>query len=114
MTTVNELSPLLVLILVGFLPTDLWRMLGVVTAHGLDEESELLVWVRAVAVAILAGVIAKLVLFSPGSLAQVPVQVRLIAIAAGFFAFITARQSVLAGVAFGELVLVSGGFWFAP
>ena len=61
-----ELSAYLMLILVGFLPSDLWRLLGVVLAGGVDEQSELLLWVRAVAVAVLAGVIAKLALFREG------------------------------------------------
>ena len=83
-------------------------MLGLVAARGIDEESELLIWVRAVAVAVLAGVIAKLVVLPPGALAAVPLAVRLAAIAAGFAAFLLVRRSVLAGVAVGETVLGVG------
>ena len=36
------------------------------SARGIDEESELFMWARAVATAVLAGVIAKIVLFPPG------------------------------------------------
>ena len=106
MSATSELWPYLVLVLVGFLPTEVWRMLGLVAARGIDEESELLIWVRAVAVAVLAGVIAKLVVLPPGALAAVPLAVRLAAIAAGFAAFLMVRRSVLAGVAVGETVLV--------
>jgi hypothetical protein len=106
MSAAFDLWPYLVLVLVGFLPTEVWRMLGLVVARGLDEESELLIWVRAVAVAVLAGVIAKLVVLPPGALAAVPLAVRLAAIAAGFAAFLLVRRSVLAGVAVGETVLV--------
>ena len=106
----GDLSPYLVLILVGFLPSDVWRLLGVIVARGVDEESELIIWVRAVAVAILAGVIAKLVLFPPGALADISLWVRLTAIAFGFLAFVLVRRSVFAGVAAGELMLVAGGF----
>jgi hypothetical protein len=102
-----ELMPYLVLILVGFLPTEIWRMLGLVVARGVDEASELLVWVRAVAVAVLAGVIAKLIMFPPGALAQVPLAVRLTAIAVGFGGFLLVRRSVFAGVAIGEVVLIA-------
>jgi hypothetical protein len=109
MSAAFDLWPYLVLVLVGFLPTEVWRMLGLVVARGLDEESELLIWVRAVAVAVLAGVIAKLVVLPPGALAAVPLAVRLAAIAAGFAAFLLVRRSVLAGVAVGETVLVVGG-----
>src|SRR6478752_4482159 len=48
MTTV-ELSPYLVLVLVGFLPNEIWRALGLVLARGLNEDSEIVVWSRAVA-----------------------------------------------------------------
>ena len=58
-------------------------MLGLAVARGVDEDSEFFVWARAVAVAVLAGVIAKLILFPPGALAAVPVSLRLGAIACG-------------------------------
>ena len=69
MSTHGELAAYLALILAGFLPSEVWRWLGVVFARGLDEDSEIVVWVRAVATAILAGVIAKLTIFAPGVLA---------------------------------------------
>jgi hypothetical protein len=112
MTWPETLSPYLVLILVGFLPNEVWRLLGIVVARGIDENSELLIWVRAVAVAVLAGVIAKLTLVSPGALASVPLTVRLVAIACGFLAYLLARRSVFAGVAVGEAVLMAGGLLF--
>jgi hypothetical protein len=105
---VSELAPYLVLVLVGFLPTEVWRMLGLVVARGLDAGSELVVWVRAVAVAVLAGVIAKLVMAPPGALDSVPLAIRLTAIACGLAAFVLVRRSVLAGVLVGEVVLIVG------
>jgi len=103
----------IVLVLVGFLPADVWRLLGIIVGRGLDEESELLVWVRAVATAVLAGVIAKILFFPPGSLATMPLSVRLTAIVCGFLAFLLVRRSVFAGLAVGEAVLIAGGFWLA-
>ena len=50
----------MVLVVAGFLPNEVWRMLGFWLGGGIDESSELLVWVRAVATAILAGVIAQI------------------------------------------------------
>jgi hypothetical protein len=102
----------LVLVLVGFLPADIWRLLGVIVGGGLDEESELLVWVRTVATAILAGVIAKILFFPPGSLAAIPLSVRLAAIGCGFAAFLLARRSAFAGLAVGEGVLIAAGYLF--
>ena len=112
MTGIGELSPYLVLILVGFLPNEIWRMLGIVAAHGLAEDSELLIWVRAVAIAVLAGVVAKIVLFPPSGLADVPLAVRLTAIASGAAAFALVRRSVFVGVSTGEAVLIAGAYWF--
>lgn len=108
-----ELWPFLVLITVGFLPNEIWRVFGLVLARGLNEDSEIVMWSRAVATATLAGVIAKLILFSNGSLAAIPLSVRLTATAVGFIAFLIVRRSVFAGVAVGEAVLLAGGYWFA-
>jgi hypothetical protein len=108
----SELGAYLALILVGFLPSEVWRWLGVAFARGLDEGSEIIVWVRAVATAILAGVIAKLTIFAPGVLAAVPMSVRLGAVGVGFLAFMLIRRSVFAGVLAGELALVIGALVF--
>src|SRR5262249_9590267 len=43
----EQFWPYVVLILVGILPNEIWRALGLVVSRGLDEGSELLIWVRA-------------------------------------------------------------------
>jgi len=101
------------LILVGFLPNEVWRMAGVVLARGLDENSEILIWVRAVATAILTGVVGKLVAFAPGALATVPLAVRLGAAALGLAAFLLIRRSVFAGVATATAAIVLGMLAFS-
>ena len=58
----------------------------------------------------LAGVIAKIVLFPPGALAGVPLAVRLGAIACALIAFLLVRRSVFAGVLTGEAVLMLGAY----
>ena len=106
----GEFGAYLALVLVGFLPNEVWRWLAVILSRGLDEDAEILIWVRAVATAILAGVIAKLILFPSGELAAMPLSVRVIAAASGFAAFLAIRRSLLAGVAIAEIVLIVGGF----
>jgi Branched-chain amino acid transport protein (AzlD) len=103
-----DLGPYVALVLVGFLPNEIWRMLGLLVARGLNEESEIVVWVRAVATAILAGVIAQLIMTSTGALATIPLPVRIAAVAGGFIAFLAFRRSVFTGVAVGEAVLIVG------
>jgi Na+-translocating ferredoxin:NAD+ oxidoreductase RnfD subunit len=104
----SSLWPYVVLVLVGFLPNEIWRAMGFVLARGVDESSEILVWVRAVATAVLAAVIAKLIFFAPGTLATVPLAVRVTALLAGFVGFLVLKRSVFAGVAVGEAVLIAG------
>ena len=82
----NELAPYVVLILVGYLPNEVWRVFGLVLARGLNEDSEVVVWSRAVATAILAGVISKLIVFPSGALAEMPLSVRVSAAVGGFLA----------------------------
>ncbi|HLH94691.1 MAG TPA: AzlD domain-containing protein [Xanthobacteraceae bacterium] len=113
MSALSELAPYLALIAAGFLPNEVWRVLGVVVAHGLDESSELLIWVRAVATALLAGVVAKIILFPPGGLALVPLTVRLSAMSIGFVAFALVGRSVFVGVLAGEVALMLGAVSFA-
>jgi hypothetical protein len=108
-----ELYPYLALILAGFLPNEVWRWLGLLMARGLDEDSEIVVWVRAVATAILAGVMAQLISTTSGALGTIPLAVRVGAIVAGFLAFVLIRRSVFAGVAVGEGVLVAGAMALA-
>jgi hypothetical protein len=108
-----DLGPYVMLIFVGFLPNEVWRWLGLVMARGLDEGSELVIWSRAVATAILAGVIAKLILFSTGELSGIPIQIRISAAVCAFIAYVVLKRSVFAGVAAGEAALLLGGFLFS-
>ncbi|MBR2119848.1 MAG: AzlD domain-containing protein [Pseudomonadota bacterium] len=99
------------LLFAGFLSNEVWRVLGLVIGGGIDESSEFLVWVRAVAAAILAGVIAQILISPPGALATVPDVVRYGAVAVGFAVFIATRRSVFAGVVAGEIVVLTGKWW---
>jgi hypothetical protein len=106
------LWPYLVVVLVGFLPTELWRALAVVVSRGLDEDSEILVWVRAVAATLLAGVVAKLLYYPTGALAAVPLWGRGGAMVLGLAAFFALRRSVIAGVLVGVAAVVLAA-WMA-
>jgi len=110
----TELWPYFLMVLVGYLPNEIWRAFGLVLARGLNEDSEVVVWSRAVATAILAGVIAKLVLFPTGALGAIPLSVRIISSVVGFVVFLAAKRSVSAGVLAGEAALLIGGFLLVP
>jgi hypothetical protein len=108
----TELQSLVILILVGFLPSEVWRWLGLALGRGLDENSEIIQWVRGVATALIAAVVARIIFIPPGTLASVPLSVRVAALAIGFLAFLFIRRSAFAGVVVGEAVLITGAIAF--
>lgn len=107
----ETLWPYLLVILAGFLPTEVWRTAAVLFARGIDEESEIFMLVRAVATALVAAVIARLVLTPTGDLAAVPLLARIGACFAGYGFYLLARKSVFFGVLAGEAVIVAGAWW---
>lgn len=110
MTIFGDAHAIALLLLAGFLPNEIWRFIGFVVGGRVREDSEVLVWVRAVSAAILAGVIAQILIAPPGVLQSVPPTVRFGAAAVGFVVYLATRKSVFAGVVAGELVVL-GGKW---
>jgi hypothetical protein len=98
----------LVIIVAGWLATDVWRWLGVIVGNRLDEESEALHWVRAVATALVMAVTAKLVVFPTGTLAGSPLWLRLGALGLGFAAFLFFGQRVIVCVLVSIALLLAG------
>ena len=107
----SGLAPYLLVIVAGYLPTDVWRWLAVIFARRLDEDSEWMIFVRAVANALVAGVIARLVLFPTGDLVAVPLAIRVGAVAGGFLVYFLARRSMLIGVLAGEAIMIAGAYF---
>lgn len=105
------LMPYLLLVVVAVLPTEMWRTLAVFLSRGLDEGSQLIVWIRSVATALLMGVVAKLMLSPTGELAHVPVWGRAGAVAVGFVAFFLFRRKVILAVLAGEAVLIASAYF---
>src|ERR1700758_2107061 len=102
---------LFVLLVAGVIPNQIWRMLGLWLGSGTEEGSDLLVWVKAVATAILAGVIAEILVHPPGALASVPGLLRYGAVVVGFIVFVLTRRSIFAGVVSGEFLMLAGKWW---
>jgi hypothetical protein len=104
----GPLWPYIFIIVAGFLATDCWRWAGVLLGDSIRADSELFVWVRAVAAALVAGVIAKVVLFPQGSLAQAPAYLRVGAILVGYGVFLLAGRRFVVGIIVAEIILVGG------
>ena len=106
-------APYALLLLFGVLPSMVWKLMAAFVAHGIDEDSELLVWVRTIATTLLAGVACKLVFTPSGALAAAPLFLRFGALAAGLAAWRLAGRSVMAAVIVGEAAMVLGTWWWA-
>lgn len=100
--------PYLFILLAGWLATDFWRYLGVFIGGRVSEDSDAMMLVRTIATALVAAVIANLIVFPGGALADTPTALRIGAAAAGFVAFLAARHNMLAGIVVAEVVLIAG------
>lgn len=100
--------PYLFILVGGWLATDSWRFLGVYLGGRIADDSDALVFVRAVATALVAAVIANLIVFPSGPLAETTLALRIGAAAAAFVTYLAARKSVLVGIFAGEAVLLAG------
>jgi len=106
----GPLWPYLALMLFAVLPTEIWRWLAVGFARGLDADSPLLEWVRAVATALLAGIVAKLMVSPPRALAHAPLFIRVAALATSAAVMAISRRRMMLAVLSGEVALI-GGVW---
>ncbi|WP_416797907.1 AzlD domain-containing protein [Ciceribacter azotifigens] len=104
----SDYSIYAVILVAGWLATDIWRWLGVVAGNRMNEDSEALKWVRAVATSLVMAVTAKLIVFPTGSLEASPLWLRLVAAGLGFAAFLVAGQRVVVGVVVSVALLALG------
>lgn len=103
--------PYVFILAAGWLATDAWRFIGVYLGNRIANDSPALVLVRALATALVAGVIGNLIVFPSGALAAAPLELRILAAAAGFIAFLLAGKRILVGILAAEIILI-GGLWF--
>lgn len=102
------LWPYLFILIAGVIATDMWRWLGVVAGRRLDENSELFIWVKATATALVAGVIAKQIIYPSGVLADSSAALRVGAASIGFVVFLLAGKRMIFGIAAALAVLAAG------
>lgn len=107
-TLIETLWPYVFIAIAGWLATDIWRWLGVLLGNRIAEDSVWLIWVRSVATALVAAVVARLILFPTGVLETTPVALRVAAVIIGFLVFLISHQKILAGIVTAEAVLIGG------
>jgi branched-subunit amino acid transport protein len=106
------LESALVILLACAFPTQVWRWIGVLVGQGMSEDSEVIIFVRYVAAAIIAAFVAQVLIFPAGALALVPLWLRLGATAVGLTGFFLSRNNLLVGVLSGQIALITGAWWW--
>ncbi|GLK68244.1 AzlD domain-containing protein [Hansschlegelia plantiphila] len=99
---------MLLAVLAAFAANEVWRVLGAVLSARLDENSALFSWVKMVATALVAGLVAKLVLSPTGGFALAPLWLRLGSVGVGVAVYAAGRRSLALGVGAAEVVLIAG------
>lgn len=93
-------------LLVGAMATYFWRASGVALSGRINADSALMRWVAAVAYAMLAGLIARLIVEPQGTLGTTALWMRLSAAALAVLIYFLRRRSIVLGVAAGTLWLI--------
>jgi hypothetical protein len=97
----------LTIILAGCLATAVWRWLGLAVGSRLDVSGPSFQWMRAVATALVSGLVTRMLFFPTGALAGVPLSFRLGAFIGGVSVYFLLRQNVAAGVGAAALLLMA-------
>lgn len=97
----------LTIIVAGFLATEMWRWLGLAVGSRLNVSGASFQWVRAVATALVSGLVTRMLFFPTGALVEVPLTLRLGAFAGGVSLYFLLRRNVAAGVGAAALLLMA-------
>jgi branched-subunit amino acid transport protein len=89
------------------LTTYAWRGVGVLLSGRIDLDSAVFRWVSALAYALLAALIARMIVLPIGPLAATALPDRLGAVAAAAAIFLLTRRNLLLGVTVGAVVMMA-------
>lgn len=104
----------LAVVLVAVAATFVWRALGAVLVGRVDPEGAVVRWFALTSYALLAALVVRLLILPTGSLDQLPLWIRLGAMAATLAVWWLSRRSVLPAVLAGSACIVAAGLWLAP
>ena len=88
-------SNIIVVILVTSFATYLSRFLGVVSSEKIKETSKIFKWFNCIAYSVLAALIARMVIFPAGELAESGILIRLFVIAASVVLFLFTKKNLV-------------------
>ena len=99
-------NPLLYILVAGIAANAVWRIGGLLLSSGISEDGPFIAWVKAVSTALVAGLVARIVIFPPGALAEISMPVRVGAFVLGIAVFYAARRHLGLGVVASTLSLI--------
>ena len=88
-------SNIILVILVTSFATYLSRFLGVVSSEKIKETSKIFKWFNCIAYSILAALIARMVIFPAGELAESGILIRLFVVAASVAMFLFTKKNLV-------------------
>ena len=88
-------SNIILVILITSFATYLSRFLGVVSSEKIKETSKVFKWFNCIAYSVLAALIARMVVFPAGELAESSILIRLFVVAACVFMFLFTKRNLV-------------------
>jgi branched-subunit amino acid transport protein len=88
-------SNIIVVILVTSFATYLSRFLGVVSSEKIKETSKIFKWFNCIAYSVLAALIARMIIFPAGELAESGILIRLFVVVASVVMFLFAKKNLV-------------------
>jgi len=88
-------SNIIVVILVTSFATYLSRFLGVVSSEKIKETSKIFKWFNCIAYSVLAALIARMVIFPAGELAESGILIRLFVVVASVVMFLFTKRNLV-------------------
>ena len=98
-------SNIILVILVTSLATYLSRFLGVVSSEKMDIKSKIFRWFNCIAYAILAALIARMVVFPAGVLAETSLLIRLFILGGSIFLFFITKKNLVYPTVLSAIIL---------
>ena len=102
-----------VVLLAAAAATFVWRALGAVLVGRVDPEGPVVRWFTLTSYALLAALVVRLVALPTGSLAGIPLAIRMAAVAVTLGVWWLSRRNVLAAVLSGSACIVAAALWLA-
>jgi len=98
-------SNIILVILVTSFATYLSRFLGVVSSEKMDVKSKIFRWFNCIAYAILAALIARMVVFPAGVLAESSLLIRLFILSGSIFLFFITKKNLVYPTVLSAIIL---------